>query len=231
MDIIVNYIIFNLRITMNSVIIVGGGKSQRFNSEIPKQFINYNNKSIIEYSINTFLSNHKIFEVIIVIPRSWIVKFKNMYNQCKVVEGGKTRFESMRNGFNAVSNKSKNILIHDAARPLVSNEIINNCINYLDTYDASCPYIDIVDSIISIDNKLVNYLSRDKIKKIQTPQGFKKNILKNYCKNEAYGHDDISGAIYYNKNIDVKFFKGEIENFKITNNIDLHLFKGIVNDL
>ena len=115
---------------MNSVIIVGGGKSQRFNSEIPKQFINYNNKSIIEYSINTFLSNHKIFEVIIVIPRSWIVKFKNMYNQW-YFSGQKTivlKSENEESIFELQKNASirniNNVIINDMGLTQVDNNSI-----------------------------------------------------------------------------------------------------------
>ena len=72
---------------------------------------------------------------------------------------------------------------------------------------------------------------RDEIKKIQTPQGFKKNILESFSNKESYGYDDISTALHYNNHISVKFFKGEIKNFKITSNIDMHLFKGIVDEM
>ena len=211
---------------MNSAIILGGGNSQRSKADTPKQFIEFNNKKIIEYSINTFLNNNSINEVIIVVPAVWVDLIKREYEQCKVVEGGSTRFESMLNGYNKISSKSKNILIHDAARPLVSHEIINKCIDYLNTYDAACQYIDVIDSIINF--KLVEYLKRDEIKKIQTPQGFKRNILDDLSKRKPLGYDDISMALYYNEGISVKFFKGEIKNFKITNNIDIHLFKGII---
>jgi len=213
---------------MNSAIILGGGLSERFGADIPKQFIEFNNKKIIDYSIHTFLNNNLINEVIIVVPVPWIDLIKKKYKRCKVVNGGSTRFESMLNGYNQISNQSKNILIHDAARPLVSQEIIDKCINHLNKYDAACPYIDIVDSIVSKNKKSINYLNRDEIKKIQTPQGFKRNILDDFSKREPFGSDDISMAIHYNKDISVKFFKGENKNFKITNNIDMHLFRGAI---
>ena len=216
---------------MNSVIILGSGSGERFNSKIPKQFIYYKNKRIIQYSIDTFLNNDKILEVIIVVPQKWVEEIQIMYKKCKVIVGGSTRFESMCNGFNNISIKSNTVLIHDAARPLVSKNIIDNCINFLDNYDASCPYIDSKDSIISKKNGFVNYLNRDEIKKVQTPQGFKKNIVKKYSNNRAYGYDDISAAMYYNDNLNVKFFEGEVNNFKITNDIDMHLFRGIVDEL
>ena len=167
---------------MNSAIILGSGNSQRFESNIPKQFIECNNKKIIDYSVNTFLNNDKVNEVIIVVPDTWTDLMMKEHKACKVVQGGSTRFQSMVNGYNKICHKSENILIHDAARPLVSNEIIDNCIDYLDSYDAACPYIDIIDSIVSKNNKSVNYLNRDEIKKIQTPQGFKRDILKIFSK-------------------------------------------------
>jgi len=190
-------------------------------------------KNILKKIVDTgkIAKNDKILEVIIVVPQKWVEEIQILYKKCKVIVGGSTRFKSMCNGFNNISIKSNNVLIHDAARPLVSKNIIDNCINFLDNYDASCPYIDSKDSIISKKNGFVNYLNRDEIKKVQTPQGFKKYILKKYCNNRAYGYDDISAAMYYNDNLNVKFFEGEVNNFKITNDIDMHLFRGILDEL
>tara|TARA_B110000116_G_C16785969_1_gene560892 strand:+ start:910 stop:1566 length:657 start_codon:yes stop_codon:yes gene_type:complete len=211
---------------MNSAVILAGGSSQRFNSDVPKQFITLKqSKNLIDFSIKAFSENKGISEIILVLPIEWIKKYKERYKDYILISGGKNRYESSYNGVMACSDNIKNVLIHDAARPLITEKIINDCIFYLKKYSAVAPYIDIADSIIYKDGSNYKYLNRDFIKKVQTPQGFNINILKEIIsRNKQIGRDDMSNILNTNDNIKTKFFKGDINNFKITNNNDLHLF-------
>ena len=201
---------------MVSVIIVAGGDGKRFGNNIPKQFAKINDKELIDYSIETFNNNKNIDEIILVLPKKWINQFKDKYNDFILVEGGKTRQESSLNGLIASSKKTENILIHDASRPLVSEKIINDSLNFLNSFDAVCPYINTIDSIIEKKDDKFKYLNRDLVKKVQTPQGFKKQILLNAMINEHYNaNDNISEVLHYDPLLKVKFFKGEKYNFKI----------------
>ena len=216
---------------MNSAIILAGGIGSRIHSNVPKQFIEVNNKKIIDFSIDAFKANSNIDEIVLVLSKRWIKELKNEYKDYTLIDSGKSRSDSSFKGISACSKKSTNVLIHDAARPLLSQKIIDSCIHYLDTYEAVTPYIDISDSIIEKDKDIIKYLNRDLIKRIQTPQGFNKNIILNIMKkNNSYGTDDISTLLNYYPSAKVKFFKGDKNNFKITDEIDLKIFKSIANE-
>jgi len=216
---------------VNSAVILAGGNGKRINSDFPKQFIKVKNKRIIDYSIDTFKKNKNINEIILVLHKDWVHHFKNDYHNFKLVEGGSSRYESSFNGILSCSVNTENVLIHDAARPLLTQKIIDNCINNLSSCDATTPYFNVSDSMILKDSNSVNYLNRSKIKSIQTPQAFNKNIIIDAMKNaQNIGTDDISTLLNYNSNLDIKFFKGDKNNFKITNDIDLKIFESLLND-
>jgi len=216
---------------MNSAIILAAGSSKRINSSIPKQFIEVDNgKKIIDFSIEAFEKNEYIDELVIVLPETWIDKFKDEYKKYKLVIGGKNRYESSKKGLLACSKKTKNIILHDAARPLITQKLINECMNYLNDFDAVAPFVDINDSLIIMDD-LIKYIDRDIIKVIQTPQAFNKQILLNALLNVKKNvSDDMSAVLDYDNRIKAKFFKGDRHNFKITHNLDLKTFNDIINE-
>ena len=216
---------------MNSAIILAGGSGTRFKSDLPKQFIEVNNrKKIIDFSIEAFEKNKYIDELIIVLPEVWIDKFKEKYKQYKLVPGGKERYESSKRGLLACSKKTKNIILHDAARPFITQKLINECIDYLNDFDAVAPFIDINDSLI-IKNDVTRYIDRDMIKVIQTPQAFNKQVLLDALMNVKKNvSDDMSAVLEYDKNIKAKFFKGDRCNFKITYDLDLKTLNNIIDE-
>jgi len=216
---------------MNSAIILAGGSSKRINSSIPKQFIEVDNgKKIIDFSIEAFEKNEYIDELVIVLPEIWIDKFKDEYKEYKLVIGGKERHESSKKGLIACSEKSKNVVLHDAARPLVTQKLINDCIDYLNDFDAVAPFIDVNDSLIIMDD-VIRYINRDIIKIIQTPQAFNKQRLLDALMNiKRNVSDDMSAVLDYNNNTKTKFFKGDMHNFKITHDLDLKTFNDIINE-
>ena len=135
------------------------------------------------------------------------------------------------NGLLCCSEKSKNVLIHDAARPFLSQDLINNCIKHLSTYVAATPYIDVSDSLIEKNNNEIKYINRDMIKKIQTPQSFNTDVIKEALETvDNYGKDDISTLLNYNPSANIKFFKGSKNNFKITNDSDIKILEYIINE-
>ena len=216
---------------MNSAIILAGGRGSRISSDIPKQFLQVYNKRIIDFSIQAFEKNKNIDEIILVINKNWINQFKHEYKNYILVEGGKYRSDSSLNGILACDEQASNVLIHDAARPLLSQEIINKSIDHLLTYQATTPFVNISDSIIQKENNQVKYLDRDTIKIIQTPQGFNKQILETALKKTNIRNtDDISTLLSYNPDAKVNFFEGDKNNFKITNDLDLTIFESMINE-
>lgn len=213
---------------MNSAVIVAGGVGERIGSGIPKQFVNVENlnKRIIDFSITEFSKNKYIDEVIIVVHKDWHEKILKEFSNHKVIIGGKTRYESSYNGLKNCSSDCEKVLIHDAARPFINQKIINDGINYLDDYDAAIPILDSSDSLIDISKNANNYLNRDDIKIIQTPQFFLYNkILNAYNSIRSNNNltDDMSVMLSHNLDCKGKYFQGYVENFKITTMKDLEL--------
>ena len=217
---------------MNSAIILAGGSGVRMEEDIPKQFIEINNKMILEYSVEEFINNENIDEVIIVCHENWDRIIKDKFkNKAKVIKGAKTRSLSSYKGIINCNNKCKKVLIHDSARPLINQKIINNNISNLNQYEAVAPVINNHDSLINSDT--MQYLDRSLIKKIQTPQGFKYQvILKAYSQffdlisdTKDFFKDDLSLLLNYSTNLNYLLYNGNQSNFKITNKEDIIKFK------
>ena len=213
----------------NSAIILANGDGIRLKSDIPKQFIKINNKMLIEYSINEFLKNKMINEIIIVTKIDWIEKLRIKYPNLKIVKGGKTRTESSYLGLLSCEENVDNVLIHDAARPFINQDLILRCIEKLENYDAVIPIISCSDSVInSIDN---SYINRNDIKFVQTPQGFKLNkILNAYHSLQRTYSDDFSVLLSKKQKFKYIFIDGCNKNIKITNSNDLSLAKYYINE-
>ena len=214
----------------NALILLAGGTGKRLNSKIPKQFLKIGNSNIIEY----FLYNldPKIFDIIVIaIDEKYKKKYSNSLkskfhnHNIKFSKSGKTRQISSKNSLIFLKKfKPKKVLIHDSARPLVSNKMIKKTLKLLDTNDAAIPFIESQDYMVSKNN---NNLSNDRIFNIQTPQGFKFNkILKAHMLNKATNARDDSSILEKNKN-KIKMFQGERYNIKITKKNDLIFFKKI----
>ena len=205
----------------NNVIIVAGGDGSRFNNKIPKQFSLLNEIRIINYSINTFSRHNEINKIIIACHPDWRDKIKEENPNIIVVNGGDSRRESCRNGFLECDENIDNILIHDAARPFVTNNIISNCIQGLNKHNASSPALNINDTVIKIKNRVYKRMNRDQLFLMQTPQGFKRKILKTIIDSNNNDTDEISTYIEMFPNNSPYLFNGEIKNFKITTKEDI----------
>lgn len=214
-----------------------GERAKKSNKSPPKQYMEFNNISPLRYLLKNITKINEISSITVVISKENIKEYKRdtkgINNLRKYVIGGKTRRESSLKGIKNLENefgnkKNQKVLIHDAARPFISKKIILQSIKNLKKYSATCPYVNIEDTIKSIDykNKL-NNIDRNKLISLQTPQGFGLNeIFELHKKNKKELSDDFSLII--NKEISFKLIKGSKENFKITTNEDLLIFNNII---
>ncbi|MEM2297652.1 MAG: 2-C-methyl-D-erythritol 4-phosphate cytidylyltransferase [Ignisphaera sp.] len=215
-------------------IILAGGRGERFRDEIPKQFVNLAGKPIICHTIEKFEKHPLIDEIYIVIPEEFyhytleLVKARSYKKVTKILIGGRTRQESSRVGVFATPDDVENILIHDAVRPFVSEEIINDVIKALEKFEAVDTAIPVTDTIIEAKEKIiVNIPKRDYLYRGQTPQGFKSKIIKKAHElalrdgiNNA--PDDCSLVLRYGL-AEIYVVEGSEFNIKITYPLDLHL--------
>ena len=117
---------------MNSVVIVSAGRGSRMKADINKQFLKLADKEVIAHTIDKFYKNENIGEIIVVIrkdeeeffQKNIIDKYK--YKDIKIAYGGSERQDSVYNGLKSVNKNCKIVLIHDGARPFVTDKIIEN---------------------------------------------------------------------------------------------------------
>lgn len=218
---------------MNGVVIVAAGTGSRMNMGINKQFIKLEGKEIIAYTIEKFYNNSNIEDIVVVVKEDESDFFKkeilDKYNfkNIKIAYGGKERQDSVYNGLKLLDKKCHVVLIHDGARPFVSDKIIDNCIKEAKNHKAVVVGVPVKDTIkvIDKDKYIVDTPNRSVLWAVQTPQTFDYNILidayKDAFKNGFYGTDDamLVERIGYK----VKMVEGSYNNIKITTQEDLNI--------
>lgn len=216
---------------MNGVVIVAAGTGSRMKMGINKQFIKLEEKEIIAYTIEKFYNNSNIEDIVVVVKEDESEFFKkeilDKYNfkNIKIAYGGKERQDSVYNGLKSLDKKCDVVLIHDGARPFVSDKIIYNCIEEVKEHKAIVVGVPVKDTIKIIDNdkNIVDTPNRSVLWAVQTPQTFDYNILidayKDAFKSGFYGTDDamLVERIGYK----VKMVEGSYNNIKITTKEDL----------
>ncbi len=224
---------------IHCLIFAGGTGSRVSKSEIPKQFIEINDKPIIIHTLEYFNSNKEIDDITVVCLSDWIDKlnlFIDEYNITKVdsvIAGGKTGYESIDRGLNNLVSRYEGndiVLICDGVRPVLSDELISDCIKYTRKFGNAVPVTRSIDSIlISEDGKTVdNNLSREKVFITQAPQGYiLKDIVFAHKEAEIKGiKDPISSAdLMVQLKKKVYIFVGDRRNIKVTTDEDLEVVK------
>lgn len=221
-----------------TAIIVAGGKGKRMDTEIPKQYMDIAGKTILETTLYKFEKSNEVDDIILVVNKEDIEFVKDeiapLYNKIThVVNGGKTRFESVYQGLKRVGKSCNIVLIHDGVRPFVSYNLISTCIENAYIHKACVPVIDVSDTIkeVAEDGMVVKTCDRKTLKAAQTPQAFDYNIIRECYENamtEAQEFtDDASIVEYYGYK--VKTIVGLYKNIKITTPLDLRVAEIIAN--
>ena len=214
-------------------IILAGGNSHRFRSNVGKPYQKIAGKSLIEINIDKARKIKAIKKIVLVYNKKDAQRIKSLkLRNIKLVLGGKNRQQS---AFNALKYLIKNkgitkVLIHDVARPNFSIKLVNTIVSKMKNFKAVVPKINIIDAVKQkIDSSLSEYIlgkNRDNLFLTQTPQAFNlKEIYHLHKTNSAkYKDDDISLYMDLNK---VRFIEGEKNNFKITDWSDFQNLKNI----
>ena len=208
-----------------TALIVGGGIGTRIKTKIPKQFLLANNLPILMHTINKFSHLDKI---ILVIPKnhfeywnSLCVKYKFLVKH-KLVEGGDSRFQSVKNGLKHIDNNDV-VLIHDGVRPMISKSLINKSIKLIMPNVGVIPVTPVINTIRQITRAKSKHLKRSSLFNVQTPQCFNcSDISKAY--NQPYLEEFTDDASVFEANGgQIKTIEGEDDNIKITKSRDLKI--------
>ena len=230
---------------MNIALIVAAGSGSRMKSaDQPKQFLLVKDIPLMLYAVKAFQVNEGIDAIVIVtsVPyleqvKEWCLKYQLNKVRC-IVPGGYTRQESVYNGLQAIKKFSNDldndiVLIHDAARPLVNQQIITGNILACKQYDATCTAIQSIDTIAKSTNaqSIEEVANRHELYLCQTPQAFKLSLI--LAAHEKGLKDAIANAtddaqLVRSLGRDVYFVEGSSLNFKITTDSDLLLLNALL---
>lgn len=221
-----------------SAIIVAAGGSVRMGIADSKQFINLLSRPAIEYTLRAFQNSYYIKEIIVVCRLQDEERIQKIVNEngfskvSRLVEGGASRAESVRNGIKVVNPKCKYFAIHDGARPLITTEEIQRVVETAFDTGAATLGTSVVDTIKIVDgfNKIESTPLRSQLRAVQTPQVFEREIyefaLENAGDNLINFTDDCS--LIENMGGEVAVVKGSRENIKLTTQIDIIIAESIL---
>lgn len=216
---------------MDYAVIVAGGKGLRMGASIPKQFLPVNGLPVLMLTIKRFREYDGALKIILVLPKEqheyWNELCKNYHftDAYAVVEGGETRFHSVRNGLAAIPDDAEGVVgIHDGVRPFPSVEVIRACYETARTAKAVIPVVPVVETVRHImPGGKTETVDRADYRLVQTPQTFDIQMLK-----QAYAQpyrdcftDDAS--VVESAGHEVTLIEGNRENIKITTPFDLRI--------
>lgn len=221
---------------MNIAVILAGGTGIRLEKSLPKQFFKVAGKMVVEHAVDAFERNELIDEIAIVSNKHYLFMIEDMIikNQWKKVKrvlvGGKERYHSSLAAINAYEElKEANLIFHDAARPLISQRIINDVVQAMQHYQAVDVAINSADTIIEVENNIIKEIpERIKMRRGQTPQGFRQELIAKAYKlalqDQNFKATDDCGVVKkYLPQENIYVVDGEEVNMKLTYPEDTYL--------
>lgn len=215
--------------TQKYAIIVAGGSGSRMKACVPKQFLLLGNKPILVHTIEKFLQINNL-SIVLVLPADAIAYWQKnctLYfsdlSRLNVVEGGKTRFQSVKNALFSIEANVGLVAVHDGVRPFVTTEIIEKSFNLASQNSSAVVCVDSKDSVRLLDESGNRAIDRKNVKLIQTPQTFDLEILKKAYEvedNDIFT-DDSSVVEHFGKAIHL--MEGDYKNIKITSPEDMEI--------
>ena len=228
----------------NIALIIAGGSGHRMGQEIPKQFLTVLEKPVIIYTLENFQHFDKIDGIIVVCIDGWqhvLTSFARQFGitkLLKVVDGGNTAQESIRNGVNALYGEyddDTTVIIHDGIRPLVDVEVLDDVIETCHRCGNAITSMPYNEQIFLVhDEKTTNkYIPRETVRRVSTPQAYRLNRL-HWAYDRAFSEGiGISGSSYVNTMMSdlgetLYFAKGSDKNIKLTTKDDFYIFKAFI---
>ncbi|HBA67797.1 MAG TPA: 2-C-methyl-D-erythritol 4-phosphate cytidylyltransferase [Lachnospiraceae bacterium] len=227
---------------MNIAMIIAGGSGNRMHQDIPKQFLTVNEKPVIIYTLEVFQKHPAIDEIVVVCIEGWeqvlwaYVRQFNLTKVVSIVKGGDCGQNSIYRGLKEIEKNHGQediVLIHDAIRPLVSEEIISDCISKTVEYGSAIACIPCAEAMLVSENQEDSnqIFNRDYLKRTQTPQGFRFGKLMDIHKKaleQGITDSTASCTLMIEMGENVHFSKGSEKNLKLTTVEDIDIFKALL---
>jgi 2-C-methyl-D-erythritol 4-phosphate cytidylyltransferase len=232
-------------------VVLGGGTGTRLGAALPKQLLILNGKTLIEHCVSAFagvrrgVTDHGdgrqgIDEILLVMPLSYHDEAKRLVGDqvSAIIEGGATRSDSVRNALAHIGARydeaETGVLIHDAARPLVTRQIIADCMSALNDHDAVGTAVPASDTILAVENDVISHVPpRETLYRAQTPQCFRlATIAKAHALAAAdpafQPTDDCGVVLRYLPEVPVHIVPGSEVNLKVTYATDLAIAEALM---
>ena len=227
---------------MNIALIIAGGVGARMHQNIPKQFLTVEERPVIVYTLEAFQKHSDIDAIAVVCVEGWenmLWAYANQFNITKlkhIVPGGKNGQDSIRNGVYELEKHYSSddiVLIHDAIRPMVSQEIISDCIIKTRKHGCAISVIPCAEAMVITEDEesSVACYPRDQLKRTQTPQGFKIGKicdLHRRALEAGITNSVASVTLMIEMGEKVYFSAGSEKNIKLTTIEDIDIFKSLL---
>ena len=215
------------------IIIVAGGSGSRMGSDTPKQFLELHGLPILMHTLKKFQQTVVGGEIILALPEKELSTWQSLCEKHQfdvphqIVNGGKSRFHSVQNALQKLNKKSI-VAIHDGVRPLVSETVINNCIESAEKFGAAIPTLPIQDSIRKISDYGNQIANRNQFVLVQTPQCFQSEVILKAYQQEYYNSFTDDASVVEQLGHNIHLVVGNKENIKITTPEDLKMAEALV---
>lgn len=224
---------------MNVSIIVAAGSGTRFGADRPKQFLEIGGKPLLIHTLEKFENCAAIDEIVLILSENEIDNFQKTLEKfqisklTKIIAGGKTRAESVRNGLNSLDKNTVGIVaVHDGARPLVSYDEISKTVETAQEIGAACLVAPVFDTIKQVSGgKIVGTIDRNNLRRALTPQTFRFEILQTAFSDENFDVAATDECFLVEKaGFEIGFVDGSAKNIKITTREDFALAENLLKD-
>jgi 2-C-methyl-D-erythritol 4-phosphate cytidylyltransferase len=211
------------------VVIVAGGSSTRTGGTELKQFRWVAGKPALLHSLQTLMARPDVVSVVVVLPQAYAADPPPWIFQCDIDRlmistGGRTRTESVRNGIEDLPDEAEIVLVHDAARPLVSDEMIERVVQSVRDGHATIAALPVVDTLKEVDETgtIVRTVERDRLWRAQTPQGFPREVIVRIHRDAHTNHVNATddAALCERLGIPVRVVRGSERAMKLTEEPD-----------
>lgn len=212
-------------------VIVAGGSGTRLGSKLPKQFLDLNGYPLLWWSLKAFHNEDTSTEIILVLPEKFIDEWKKIVKLLanedniphKIISGGNSRTESVKRGLSLIDQPDSIVAVHDAARPIITAEMISAGWEAAMTDGAAIPVVPVTDSLRRVVSEGSMAVDRSEYVAVQTPQVFKSDILiKAYRDNPEEVFSDDASAVE-KTGVKISLYPGRHENIKVTNPGDMEI--------
>lgn len=222
-----------------AVVIVAAGRGERFGTGVPKQFTILADRPLLAWSVAAFTGRPDVDTVVVVTNAEFIAEAHALVGDgVRVVAGGATRADSVRCGLAALADLTDEatVLVHDAARPLVSDHEIAAVLDALTHHDAVTVAVPSSDTILEVEGAVVTAIpARDRLWRAQTPQGFRLGVLRGAHDAAAADAsfvptDDCGVVATYGTDVAIAVVAGTERNLKVTHPGDLAVAERLIDE-